>query len=77
MPCILLIYYAEHQLVFPSVSHDHDAPELNVCCLFQLLERPNDWGLDVFQLAEVVTPSRALGVTGFTIFKVQKRILRC
>ena len=38
--------------------------------LFQLLERPNDWGLDVFQLAEVVEPSRALGVLGFTLFKV-------
>ena len=40
------------------------------CDLFQLLERPNDWGLDVFQLAEVVSPSRALGVLGFTLFKV-------
>ena len=40
------------------------------CGLFQLLERPNDWGLDVFQLAEVVSPSRALGVLGFTLFKV-------
>ena len=44
--------------------------------LFQLLERPNDWGLDVFQLAEVVSPSRALGVLGFTLFKVQRRISR-
>ena len=35
-----------------------------------MLERPNDWGLDVFQLAEVVSPSRALGVLGFTLFKV-------
>ena len=35
-----------------------------------MLERPNDWGLDVFQLAEVVEPSRALGVLGFTLFKV-------
>ena len=44
-------------------------------CLFQLLERPNDWGLDVFQLAEVVSPSRALGVLGFTLFKVQRSII--